>query len=73
MGSWVCLLYKDHQYSRLFNNGIYFYHFHALPPVFENIDRVDFSTKPFKVYVGEKEYLSESYLSLYHSFVWIVK
>ena len=28
--------------------------------LFENVDRVNFSSKPFKVYVGEKEYLSES-------------
>tara|TARA_B100000700_G_C15000693_1_gene836130 strand:+ start:753 stop:1676 length:924 start_codon:yes stop_codon:yes gene_type:complete len=28
--------------------------------VFENVDKVDLSSKPFKVYVGEKEYISES-------------
>ena len=28
--------------------------------LFENVDKVDFSSKPFKVYVGEKEYISES-------------
>ena len=28
--------------------------------LFENVDRVDFSSRPFKVYVGEKEYVSES-------------
>tara|TARA_B100000686_G_C16376640_1_gene755272 strand:- start:17 stop:775 length:759 start_codon:yes stop_codon:yes gene_type:complete len=28
--------------------------------IFENVDKVDLSSKPFKVYVGEKEYLSES-------------
>ena len=28
--------------------------------LFENVDKVDFSSKPFKVYVSEKEYLSES-------------
>ena len=28
--------------------------------LFENVSRVDFSSKPFKVYVGEKEYLAES-------------
>ena len=28
--------------------------------VFENVDRVDFSSKPFKVFVSDKEYLAES-------------
>ena len=28
--------------------------------LFENVDKVDFSSKPFKVYVAEKEYISES-------------
>jgi len=28
--------------------------------LFENVDRVDFSSKPFKLYVGEKEYETES-------------
>jgi len=28
--------------------------------LFENVDKVDFSSKPFKVYVAEKEYTSES-------------
>ena len=28
--------------------------------LFENVDRVDLSSRPFKVYVGDKEYLSES-------------
>ena len=28
--------------------------------LFENVDRVDLSSKPFKVYVGDKEYLSET-------------
>jgi len=28
--------------------------------LFENVDRVDLSSRPFKVYVGDKEYVSES-------------
>jgi thioredoxin reductase (NADPH) len=28
--------------------------------VFENVDKVDFSSKPFKVFVSEKEYMAES-------------
>tara|TARA_B100000131_G_scaffold320661_1_gene369371 strand:+ start:449 stop:1372 length:924 start_codon:yes stop_codon:yes gene_type:complete len=28
--------------------------------LFENVDRVDLSSRPFKVYVGDKEYISES-------------
>jgi len=30
-------------------NGIYFYHFHALPPLFENIDKINFRKQSFKI------------------------
>ncbi len=30
-------------------NGIYFYHFHALPPIFENIDKINFRKQSFKI------------------------
>ena len=30
-------------------DGIYFYHFHALPPVFENIDTINFRKQSFKI------------------------
>ena len=30
-------------------NGIYFYHFHALPPMFENIDKLNFRKQSYKI------------------------
>ncbi|MBT89925.1 MAG: hypothetical protein CMN79_05485 [Spirochaetales bacterium] len=30
-------------------NGIYFYHFHAMPPVFESIDKINFRKESFKI------------------------
>ena len=30
-------------------NGIYFYHFHAMPPVFENFDKVNFRKHSYRI------------------------
>ena len=30
-------------------NGIYFYHYHAIPPVFENIDKINFRKQSYKI------------------------
>ena len=30
-------------------NGIYFYHYHAIPPIFENIDKINFRKQPYKM------------------------
>ena len=30
-------------------NGIYFYHFHAMPPVFENFDKVSFRKQSYRI------------------------
>ena len=30
-------------------NGIYFYHYHAIPPIFENIDKINFRKQSYKM------------------------
>ena len=30
-------------------NGIYFYHYHAIPPIFENIDKINFRKQSYKI------------------------
>ena len=30
-------------------NGMYFYHYHAIPPIFENIDKVNFRKQSYKI------------------------